>query len=79
MMPNSDPEGRIFTSAPNNHYRFFFLHTFLSPSLDFNVGVSINESRAYTLKSAILKLDGVCDVVNTSALDPTIVAAILER
>ena len=22
----SEPEGRIFLSAPNNHYRFFFLH-----------------------------------------------------
>ena len=23
VMPNSDPEGRIFLSAPNNHDRFF--------------------------------------------------------
>ena len=28
VMPNSDPEGRIFLSAPNNHDRFFFLYTF---------------------------------------------------
>ena len=28
VMPNSDPEGRIFQYAPNNHDRFFFLHTF---------------------------------------------------
>ena len=40
MMPNSDPEGRIFLSAPNSHDRFFFLHT--SPAFDFNVGVAIN-------------------------------------
>ena len=28
VMPNSDPQGRIFLSVPNNHDRFFFLHTF---------------------------------------------------
>ena len=44
VMPNSDPEGRIFLSASNNHDRFFFLHTFWSPAFDFNVGVAINES-----------------------------------
>ena len=44
VMPNSDPEGRIFLSAPNSHYRYFFLHTFWSPAFDFNVGVAINES-----------------------------------
>ena len=43
-MPNSDPKGRIFLSAPKSHDRFFFLHTFWSPSFDFNVGVAINES-----------------------------------
>ena len=46
MMLNSDPEGRIFLSVPNNHDRFFFLHTFSSPAFDFNVGVAINESRS---------------------------------
>ena len=27
VMPNSYPEWRNFQFAPNNHYRFFFLHT----------------------------------------------------
>ena len=57
VMPNSDPEGRIFLSAPNNHDRLFFLHTFWSPVLDFNIGVTINEWCSYTLTSAILKGD----------------------
>ena len=61
MRPNSDSEGRIlFPSVPNNHDRFFFLHTFSSPAFDFNVGVAINESRFYTLASAILKVNVVC-------------------
>ena len=30
LMPNSNPEGRDFQFAPNNHYGFFFLHTFPS-------------------------------------------------
>ena len=25
---NSDPEGQVFLSTPNCHYKFFFLHTF---------------------------------------------------
>ena len=45
VMPNSDPEGRMFLSAPNNYDRLFFLHTFWSPAFDFNVGVAINDSR----------------------------------
>ena len=65
-MSNSDPGGQIFLSAPNNHDRFFFLHTFLSPVFDFNVQVAINESRSYTLTSAILEVDIVCDVAMTS-------------
>ena len=45
VMPNSDPEGRIFRSAPKTkHDRFFFLHTFRSPAFGFNVG-AMNESR----------------------------------
>ena len=56
----------IFLSAPNNHERFFFLHTFWSPAFDFNVGVAINESCSYTLTSTILKTDVVCDVAMTS-------------
>ena len=66
VMPNSDPEGRMCLSAPNNHDRFFFLHTFLSPAFDFNVGVAMNEWRSYTLTSAILKVGVLCDVAMTS-------------
>ena len=44
VMPNSDPEGRIFPSAANSHDNFFFLHTFLSPAFDFNIVITINES-----------------------------------
>ena len=66
VMPNSDPEGRIFISAPNNHDRFFFLHTFWSLAFYFNVGVPINESRSYMLTSAILTFDVVCDIAMTS-------------
>ena len=61
MMPNSDPEGRNFLSIPNNCDRFFFLHTFSSPAFDFNIGVAINKSRSYTLTSATLKVDVVCN------------------
>ena len=43
VMLNSDPEGRIFLSAPNNHDRFFFLHTLWSPAFDFNVGVELRD------------------------------------
>ena len=49
--------GTEFLSAPNNHDRFFFFHTFWSPEFDFNIGVAINESRSNTLTSAILKVD----------------------
>ena len=66
-MPNSDPEGRIFLSAQYTHDRFFLLYTFLSPAFDFNVGVTINGSRSYTLTSALLKFDVICDVAMTSA------------
>ena len=65
VMPNSEPERRIFLSAPNNHDRFFFLHTFWSPAFDFNIGVAINESHSYTLTSAILKVGVVCDIAMT--------------
>ena len=59
-------EGRIFLSAPNNHDRFFFLHTLWSPAF-FNVGVKINESHSYMLTSAILKVDVICDIAMTSS------------
>ena len=44
----------------------FFVHTFCSPAFDFNIGGDINESRSYTLTSAILKFDVVWDVAMTS-------------
>ena len=66
MMSNSDPEGRIFLSTPNSYDRFFFLHNVSSPAFDFNVGVAIIESCSYTLMSAILKVDVVCDIAVTS-------------
>ena len=66
-LPNSDPEGWIFLSAPNNHDRFFFLHTFRSQAFDFNIGVASDKSFSFTLKSAILKVDVVCDVAMTSS------------
>ena len=55
VMPNSDPAGQIFLSAPINHDGFFFLHTVWSPAFDFNVGVAINESCSKVLMSGILK------------------------
>ena len=66
VMPNNDPKWRIFLSAPNNHDRFFFLHTFRSPAFDFNVGLTINQSHSYTLTSAIVKVLVVCDIAMTS-------------
>ena len=66
MMPNSDLEGRIFLSVPNNHDRFFFLHTFRSPAFDFNTGIAVNESNSCMLMSAILKVDVLSNVTMTS-------------
>ena len=66
VMPNSDPEGRIFLSALHTYDRFFFLHSLRVPGSDFNVEVAMNESCSYTLMSAILKIDGRCDVAITS-------------
>ena len=63
VMPNSDPEGRIFLSTPNNYDRFLFLCTFRSPAFDFNIVVAMNESCCFTLTSAILKVDVVCVVI----------------
>ena len=63
MMPNSDSEGRIFLATPNNHDSFFFLHTFRPPAFDFNVRVTMNKSHCFTLMSAILKVDVVCDII----------------
>ena len=58
----SDPEEGIFLSAPNNHDSLIFLHTFWSPALDFYIKIAINESLSFTMTSAILKVDVVCDV-----------------
>ena len=67
VMPNSEPEMTdFFLSAHNSHDIFFFLHTFWYPAFGFNVGVAVIESRSYTLTSAILKVDVVCDVIVTS-------------
>ena len=65
-MPNSDPEGRIFLSAPEIYDRFFFLHTFWSSAFDFNVGVAINEScwRPPYWKLRMWR----CNVVNSNVL-----------
>ena len=54
----------------HRHDRFIFLHT-VSLAFDFIVGVSRSESRSYTLTSAILKFDVVCDVAMTSTPDLT--------
>ena len=35
VMPNSDPEWRIFLSTPYTHDRYFFLHTFWFTTFDF--------------------------------------------
>ena len=55
VMLNSDLEGPIFLSAPNNHDRFFFLHTFWPQAFNFNLGVAIDKSFSFMLMSAILK------------------------
>ena len=65
MMRNSDPERRIFLSAPNNYDRFSSLHTFRAPAFGFNVRVAVNESHSFILTSAILKTDVLCDVAMT--------------
>ena len=58
--------GTVFSSAPNNHDRLFFLHTIWPAVFDFSIGVAINESRSYTLTSAILEVDVVYDATMTS-------------
>ena len=52
-------------SWSNNHDKFFFLHTFWFQAFDFNLGVAIDKSFSFTLTSAILKVDVVCDVAMT--------------
>ena len=67
MMPNRGSRGTDFSICTKQPDTFFFLHTLWSPAFDFNVGVDINESHSYTLTSAILKVDIVCDVAMTSS------------
>ena len=62
MIPNSDPEGRIFQSAPNIYDRFSFLYTFDLQLLNLTKESPLCESHSHTLTSAILKVDVVCDV-----------------
>ena len=64
VMPNSDPEERIFLST--TMIDSFSCIPFRSPAFDCNEGVAMNESCCFTLTSAILKVDVVCDVAMTS-------------
>ena len=66
VISNTDPERRIFLSAPGNHDRYFFLLTFWYLVFDFTVGVATDESPSYTLTSTILKVEVVCDIEMTS-------------
>ena len=66
VMPNGDPEGRIFLSGANNHDNFFFLHTFWSPAFDFNAGVAIFRPTGFiyrwrSIDNATLSLSDVTD------------------
>ena len=65
VMLNSDPEGRIFPSAPKNHDRFF-LHIFWTPAFDFSIGVAINESRWRPPYWKLTSYVTLCDVVMMS-------------
>ena len=65
MMPNSDPEGQIFLSAPNKQNKILFLAYFLISSDSF-LGVTIDDSHSCMLTSAILEVDVKCDVTMTS-------------
>ena len=56
VMPNTDPEGRIFLSAWNNHDRFFFLHAFRSPAFDLYVG----HERGRLLYAGVRHIEGRC-------------------
>ena len=44
----------------------FYLYSFWPPAFDFNIGSAINESPPYTLTTAVLKVDFVCDIIMTS-------------
>ena len=55
----------IIISIYNTKYIIVFLHTFQSPAFNLNIEVAINESCCFTLTSAILKFNVVCDVTMT--------------
>ena len=63
VMPDSDPEGRMFLYAPNIRDRNFCLHAFLFPVFD----VNLNDSKHYTspiLHAAdVLHLDSLTSLV----------------
>ena len=52
----------------------FFVHTIWSQAFAFNICVAVNESRSYTLTSAILKIDVVCGVAMT--LTPNVLTTV---
>ena len=56
------PRDGFFLSAPNNHDKFFFLHTFWSAVFAFAIGVAIDKSCSYMLTSTILKADVISDI-----------------
>ena len=63
VMPNRDTEGWIFLSAPSNHDRFFFLHTFWPPAFDFNAGFATMTSTPNILT--------LCDLLHNQCIDKT--------
>ena len=54
--------GTDFSIRTKQPWQILFLAYFWSPAFELNEGVAINESHSYTLPSAILKADVVCDV-----------------
>ena len=74
VMPDSDPEVRIFqytSNISNTHNRFLFSHTFQFPVfVDIFLWFRMQHSLQFTmmLKSTILKVDVICHPVIISAL-----------
>ena len=65
-MPNKWSRGTDFSIRTEQPWQIRFLAYLLITSFWFLVGVAINEPRSYTLTSAILKVDIICDVTMTS-------------
>ena len=61
VIPNSDPRDGFFSPHQTTMIDSFLAY-FWSPAFEFNEGVAINKSHSYTLTSAILIVDVVCDV-----------------